>query len=82
MNEELRKEASNRARVLLAQLDAMAARGQTAGRVHLVADALLSFGSRLTPREADDLPACLCPADGVSFHCPIHGAVATGRGLR
>lgn len=35
-----------------------------------------------TPREADDLPACLCPADGVSFYCPIHGAVATGRGLR
>ncbi len=36
----------------------------------------------LQQREVDDHPACLCPADGVSFYCPIHGAVATGHGLR
>ena len=39
---------------------------------------------RPTSREADDLPPfCLCPKDGMpSAFCPIHGAVATGHGLR
>lgn len=30
-----------------------------------------------------DGPECLCPKDGMPFFaCPIHGAAATGRGLR
>ncbi len=46
ITDELREDASNRARVLLAQLDAMAKRNQTAGRIHMVAEAMLSFAGR------------------------------------
>lgn len=53
MNEKLREEASKEARVLLAQLDAMGKRGQTAGRVHLVADALISFAAAEQGHAAD-----------------------------
>ena len=39
--------------------------------------------ARLTMREPDALPVCVCPADGMpNAFCPIHGAAATGRGLR
>jgi hypothetical protein len=34
-------------------------------------------------READALPVCRCPKDGVpNVYCEVHGAAATGRSLR
>lgn len=59
-------------------------RGQNIFRRESVSPLIKYIGElemRLTLREPDASPVCLCPADGFSLLCPVHRA-ETGRGLR
>ena len=48
-----------------------------------VAMSISILGAAEQQRQADALPVCVCPADGMpNAFCPIHGAQATGRSLR
>lgn len=79
------KLTERQARIVLLEIERIAESSEDAGYRRVAADIcrrIRNASRRPTLREADDPPACFCPADGVSFHCPIHGAVATGRGLR
>ena len=80
------KLTERQARYVLLEMERIAENSDDAGYRHIAEDIcrrIRKSSSRPTLREADDLPACLCPADGMpNAFCPLHGAVASGHGLR